>query len=98
MKLFDAMGPRYGKILKEAEREVRFLNPDFDADALTDATSIAVPELIEATVRRAPFFQRAPLRKAACQLIADLYEKHYELLQSAGALSRLEDIYYRLKR
>lgn len=98
MKMFDSMGPRYGRILREAEREVRFLNLEFDTDSLTEATAPAVLELIEAVIRRSPFFQRPQLRKSACLLISDLYEKHYELLESAGALARVEDIYYRLKR
>ena len=98
MKMFDSMGPRYGRLLREAEREVRFLNLEFDTDSLTDATAPTVLDLIEAVIRRAPFFQKAQLRKSACLLISDLYEKHYELLRSAGVLSRLEDIYYRLKR
>ena len=92
------MGPRYGRILRLAEREVRSLNPDFDPDDLTDATAPAVVELIEAVIRRAPFFQKAHLRRSACDLISDLYEKHYQLLDSIGALAQLEDIYYRLKR
>jgi len=96
--MFDSMGPRYGRILREAEREVRFLNLEFDTDSLTEATAPAVLELIEAVIRRSPFFQRPQLRKSACLLISDLYEKHYELLESAGALARVEDIYYRLKR
>lgn len=98
MKMFDSMGPRYGRILREAEREVRFLNCEFDTDSLTDTTAPAVLELIEAVIRRSPFFQRPHLRRCACLLISDLYEKHYELLESAGVLARLEDIYYRLKR
>jgi len=98
MKMFDSMGPRYGRILREAEHEVRFLTPEFDTDSLTDATAPAVLELIEAVIRRSPFFQRPQLRKSACLLVSELYEKHYEILGSAGVLARMEDIYYRLKR
>ena len=98
IRLFDTMGPRYGRLLREAERGVRFLNRDFDLDALTDATAPAVLELMEAAIRRAPFFRKARLRDAACILISDLYEKHYELLQTNGAIPQVEDIYYRLKR
>ena len=96
--MFDSMGPRYGRILRDAEQEVRFLMPEFDTDSLTEATAPAVLALIEAAIRRSPFFQRPHLRKSACLLVCDLYEKHYELLESAGVRARLEDVYYRLKR
>lgn len=98
MKMFDSMGPRYGRILRAAEQDVRFLIPEFDTDSLTDATAPAVLELVEAAIRHSPFFQRPQLRKTACLLVSELYEKHYELLGSAGVRERMEDIYYRLKR
>ena len=31
-------------------------------------------------------------------LVADLYEKNYELLEKAGVLTKVEESYYRLKR
>jgi len=96
--MFDTMGPRYGRVLREAERSVRALNPDFDLDRLTDDTAPLIAELIESMVNRSVFYQRPSLRKAACLLIADVYEKQYEALDAIGELRRLEDIYYRLTR
>ena len=96
--MFDTMGPRYGRVLREAERSVRALNPDFDLDRLTDDTAPLIAELIEATIDRSVFYQRPALRRAACLLIADVYEKQYEALHAIGELRRLEDVYYRLKR
>jgi len=98
VKLFDAVGPRYDELVSGAERGVRFLQPEFDLDALTDETAPATLDLVEEIVRRAPILKRSRLRKAASMLIADLYEKNYELLEKAGVLTKVEESYYRLKR
>lgn len=98
VKLFDAVGPRYDELVSGAERGVRFLQPEFNLDALTDETAPATLDLVEEIVRRAPILKRSRLRKAASMLVADLYEKNYELLEKAGVLTKVEESYYRLKR
>lgn len=98
IKLFDLIGPRYDELVMEAERRVRFLQPEFDLNDLTDKSSPAVLELIEELVRRAPLLKRARLRKLAALLVADLYEKQYDLLEKAEVLQKVEEAYYRLKR
>lgn len=98
IRLFDSIGPRYGRALRQAEHSVRLRNPEFDLDKLTGQTAPLVLDLIEALIARSPFYQRASHRRAACQLMAELYEQHYEALRSIDALTRLEDTYYRLKK
>ena len=96
--MFDSVGSRYGRVLREAEHSVRLDDPEFDLDRLTEQTAPLVLNLIEEMIARSPFYQRPSHRKAACQMLADLYEKHYDELRSVEALTRLEDTYYRLKR
>ena len=98
VKLFDAVGPRYDELVREAERKVRFLEPDFDLDDLTGESAPATLDLIEEIIRRSPILKRSKLRKTASILLADLYEKHYDLVEKSGVLNKVEESYYRLKR
>jgi hypothetical protein len=98
VKLFDQVGPEYDELMMEAERKVRFLEPEFDLENLTDQSAPAVLDLIQEIIRRAPFLKRSRLRKVAALLIADLYEKQYDLLDKARVLEKVEEAYYRLKR
>lgn len=97
-QIFDCYGDRSEAVIAEAERKVRFLTPEFDLRSLTDETAIVVLDLVEAIANDAPFFKRSKLREAALTLVADLYNKQYELLEQHRAIERVEQFYYRLKR
>ena len=98
IRLFEIVGPRAGEIVREGERNVRFLDPDFNLEELSEATAVSVLDVLEEAVRRAPLLKRARLRKLASALVADLYEKHFDVLEKARVLDKVEESYYRLKR
>ncbi len=97
IRLFEILGPRGSDIMREGERSVRFLDPDFNLEELSEASAASVLDVIEEAVRRAPLLKRGRLRKVASMLICDLYEKHFEALEKAGVLDKVEESYYRLK-
>jgi hypothetical protein len=97
-RAFEALGPRTDALLAQAEEGLRFAAPDFDSSRLTDASAPAVLELIERIVAAAPFWRRAPLRKAAETLLSDFYGKQYDLLERRGILGAVEQAYYGMKR
>jgi hypothetical protein len=98
MHLFEYFGERSGEAVLRAEKKVSLLTPEFDREALTDETAPLIAELIGEIVRNAPFFRRPKLRRAAIVLIADLYNKHYQMLEERNAIDRIEQVYYRLKK
>ena len=97
IRLFEIVGPRAGEIIREGERNVRFLDPEFNLDELSEATAVSVLDVLEEAVRSAPLLKRARLRKVASMLICDLYEKHFDALEKAGVLDKVEESYYRLR-
>ena len=97
-KLYDVFGEKSEALLCHAEKEVRFLAPEFDACRLTDDTALLVFELVEKIIGEAPFLRRPTLRRAGAQLFADLYAKHHELLDRYHAADAVEQAYYRLKQ
>lgn len=97
-QIFDCYGDRSEAVIAEAERKVRFLTPEFDLRSLTEETAIVTLDLVEAIANNAPFFKRSKLRDAALTLVADLYNKQYELLEQHRAIEKVEQFYYRLKR
>jgi hypothetical protein len=97
-QMFDCYGDRSEAVIAEAERKVRFLTPEFDLRFLNNETAIVMLDLVETIVDDAPFFKRSRLRDAALTLVADLYNKHYELLENHRAIERVEQCYFRLKR
>ena len=42
--------------------------------------------------------KRSRLRQAALTLVADLYNKQYEILEKNHAIDRVEQFYYKLKK
>jgi hypothetical protein len=96
-KAFESLGSRQEEAFKKAEQSVRFLLPEFDPQNLSPETAAAVLDVIDAVIKDVPFLRRSKLREAALLLIADLYDKHYELLEAHNAIDKLEQIYYRLK-
>jgi hypothetical protein len=61
-------------------------------------TAPLVLDLIESVIQEASLLKRAKLRAAALALIADLYNKQYELLERHKAIDKVEQVYYRMKR
>ncbi len=88
---------RAESIFAQAEKKALMLNPDFNVRSLTDETAIIVLDLIEEIVRSAPLLKRLKCRETASELVSDLYNKHYELLEQHKAIDAVEQCYYRLK-
>jgi hypothetical protein len=97
-QIFDCYGDRSETVIAEAERKVRFLTPEFDLRSLNDETAIVTLDLVETIANDAPFFKKSKLREAALTLVADLYNKQYELLEQHRVIEKVEQFYYRLKR
>jgi hypothetical protein len=96
-QVVDLCAQRAESIFAIAEKKARVLNPDFDQRSLTDDTAIIVLELIEEMVKQAPLLKRSKLRETASELVSDLYNKQYELLEEHKAVDAIEQCYYRLK-
>lgn len=97
-QIFDCYGDKYEAVIADAERKVRFLTPEFDLRSLSNDTAIVTLDLVETITNDAPFFKKSKLREAALTLVADLYNKQYELLERHRAIEKVEQFYYRLKR
>ncbi len=97
-QLFDSYGDKTESVIAESESRVRFLTPEFDLRSLDAETAIVVLDLVQSIIDLAPFFRRGKLKEAAVTLIADLYNKQYELLEQRRAIERVEQFYYKLKR
>jgi len=97
-QIFDCYGDKSEAVIAEAERKVRFLTPEFDLRSLNNETAIVMLDLVETIANDAPFFKRSKLREAALTLVADLYNKQYELLEQRRVIDKVEQFYYRLKR
>jgi hypothetical protein len=95
---FEVFGNKSDAVIAEAERKIRFLNPEFDLHALNETTATLVLDIIEITAVAASFMKRSRLRQAALTLVADLYNKQYELLEKNRAIDKVEQFYYRLKK
>jgi hypothetical protein len=95
---FDCLGDRCEATIAEAERRVRFLTPEFDLQSIHEDTAPAMLELIETITNEVSFLKRPRLRQAALTLVADLYNKQYELLERHRAIDKVEQFYYRLKK
>jgi len=95
--MFEHLGKGYGEAIIKAEKNISLLAPEFDPQALTDETAPLIVEVVEEIVRNASFLKRPKLRRAAITLIADLYNKQYQILEENSAIDRIEQVYYRLK-
>lgn len=94
---FECFGGKLESAVRTAENEVRLLNPDFDVTSLSRETAPVVLELIEGMVREAPILKRSRLKSTALTLVADLYSRHFEVLDRNGTVDKVEQSYYRLK-
>ena len=97
-QLFDSFGEKTEEVIADAERKVRFLTPEFDLHSLNENTAIHVLDLIETIAGGASFMKRSRLRQAALTLVADLYNKQYELFEQHRVIDKVEQFYYRLKK
>ena len=97
-QVFDSFGEKSVVVIAAAERKVRLLIPEFDLHSLNENTAIHVLDLIEAIAGGASFMKRPRLRQAALTLVADLYNKQYELFEQHYVIDKVEQFYYRLKK
>ena len=97
-QVFDSFGDKCDAVIADAESKVRFLTPEFDFHSLNESTAIIVLDLIEHIAAEASFLKRPRLRQAALALVADLYNKQYELLEKYRVIDKVEQFYYRLKK
>jgi hypothetical protein len=85
---------RKGQVVFEScERQLRKQAPQFRSDMIDDETAILAIDLIDAVVREAPLLKRSRLRGITLSLIADLYNKHFEVLNRRGFIPRVEEVY-----
>jgi hypothetical protein len=94
---FEVFGPSLNSVIEKGEREVRFVNPDFRLGDLQEATAISTLELVVEIVKSAPILKRSKLRTAALTLVADLYNKNYDILDTHKDLAKVEEFYCKLK-
>jgi hypothetical protein len=92
------MGTRADEAIASAKRKIQAQSPDFRLESLSDETAASVIDLIELISVDAPFLKRSRLRQAALTLVADLYNKQYDLLEKHHAIEKVEQCYYRLKK
>jgi hypothetical protein len=97
-QVFDCFGDKCDAVIAEAERKVRFLNPEFDVRSLNQQTAVITLDVIEQITNEASFMKRPRLRQGALTLVADLYNKQYELLEKNHVIDKVEQFYYRLKK
>jgi hypothetical protein len=94
---FEIFGPSLNSVIEKGEREVRFVNPDFRLGDLQEATAISTLDLVVEIVKSAPILKRSKLRTAALTLVADLYNKNYDILDTHKDLAKVEEFYCKLK-
>jgi hypothetical protein len=97
-QVFDSFGEKSEVVIAAAERKIRFLAPEFDLHSLNENTAIHVLDLIETIAGGASFMKRSRLRQAALTLVADIYNKQYELFEQHRVIDKVEQFYYRLKK
>lgn len=97
-QVFEAFGDKSDDVISKAEGQIRFITPEFDLRSLTQETAVFTLDLIERVANDSSFLKRPRLRQAALTLVADLYNKQYEILEKNRAIDRVEQFYYRLKK
>ena len=97
-QVFDVFGDKSESVIADAVRRGRFLTPEFDLQNLSDETAIIILDIIEHIANEAPFLKRPRLRQAALTLVADLYNKQYEILENNRVIDKVEQFYYKLKK
>lgn len=97
LKLSDICKGKSEQLIARAERKIGTGNAAPVAKQLTPATAASVLDLIESVVKDVPLLKRSKVKSAALELVAELYNKHHDLLESAGCIDRVEQSYYQLK-
>ncbi len=95
---YECLGDRWDMMISQAENQSRLLVPELDLGSLNEETAPTVLNVIEFIATEAPLLKRSRLRNAALTLIADIYNKQYELLEQQNKIDLVEQIYFRLKR
>jgi len=96
--VYECLGEKGETIIAQAESQARLLHPDFSLSALTEQNAIVILDVIESVIKNIPLFKRSRVRNAVVILVADAYNKQYDLLERAKVLDRFEQFYYELKR
>ncbi|MGD1045585.1 MAG: hypothetical protein ABR936_09705 [Bacteroidota bacterium] len=96
--VYECLGEKSETIIAQAESQARLLHPDFSLSALTEINAIVILDVIESVIKNVPLLKRSRVRNAVVILIADAYNKQYDLLERTKALDRFEQFYYELKR
>ena len=96
--MYECLGEKGETIIAQAESQARLLHPDFSLSALTESNAIVILDVIESVIKNVPLLKRSRVRNAVTILVADAYNKQYDLLEKAKVLDRFEQFYYELKR
>jgi hypothetical protein len=96
--VYECLGEKGETIIAQAESQARLLHPDFSLSALTEQNAIVILDVIESVIKNVTLLKRSRVRNAVVILVADAYNKQYDLLERAKVLDRFEQFYYELKR
>jgi hypothetical protein len=96
--VYECLGEKGETIIAQAESQARLLHPDFSLSALTEQNAIVILDVIESVIKNVPLLKRSRVRNTVVILVADAYNKQYDLLERTKALDRFEQFYYELKR
>jgi len=96
--VYECLGEKGETIIAQAESQARLLHQDFSLSALTETNAIVILDVIESVIKNVPLLKRSRVRNAVVILVADAYNKQYDLLERAKVLDRFEQFYYELKR
>ena len=92
------LGSKGVLVFESCERQLRKQMSQFRSDEIDDETALLAVDLIDAVVRAAPLLKRSKLRGITLTLIADLYNKHFEVLNRHGLIPRVEEVYFTHKK
>jgi len=65
--------------IAQAESQVKISYPEFNISALTETEAVHVLDVVEYVSKKVPLLKRSHVRNAVLSLIADVYNKQYEL-------------------
>lgn len=94
--IIDMLGRDGQELLARSEQKLRLRQPAFHADRLTEETAASVLALMEEAVAGVSFLKRTKVKKAAAQLLSEIYNKHYAMLEEHRLVDTFEQAYYRL--
>ena len=97
-QLLECYGKRCDELIARAEEEVAGRSPGFCLRAIGPDNALSVLDLAETMTDRASVFKRRRLRRAALGAVSELYNTQYEVLERFGAVERVEQFYFRLKK